>query len=320
MFPHPIRLASRSFATLLLMLGFTSPVLALPMLATPENSASAHTNGGVNFTFSDPCLAPMTSNAFGTGAFCESGLGGQPYHAVGNATANGGALHVNAAANAYSVDDVWYYSDGYAYARTVDYFAIRGPANASATLVGSFVLDGGLDVRVAGAPQSNTVGSASYSFDGSLSGARSVHSSGSWLLSTNGVEQQTSPGSNVLQVVSNFRFDAEGWAVFTVYMMAHTDVEGSGRYYRECSNCVPIPGSFTAAANFGNTMYWGGIDSISVGGIELSDYDYLASASGVDYRHATAVVPLPATAWLLVSGLAALLGFRRRSSSFHARG
>lgn len=301
------------FAVALLSLGAMS-AQAAPILSAPVNEVTVNTNGGVNMTFNDPCAVPLMSSQTGQSAGCESGSASADFNALGNASAGGGALHLGASANANSVGTTPYYSNGYASARSVDYFAISGPANTWATLTGSFVLDGALNVQVSGAPQSSTVGLASYNFSASISGASTVNRSGQWLLATNGTDNRSNIAGYVFPVTSTIQFGADGWAVFMISMSASVGAEGNARPYQECSNCALVPGSFSAAANFGNTVYWGGIDSVTVGGVALTDYEYLSSASGVDYRYATSAVPVPAAAWLFGSGLLGLLGAVRRGA------
>ncbi len=69
----------------------------------------------------------------------------------------------------------------------------------------------------------------------------------------------------------------------------------------------------SAAAQFGNTFFWNGIASVTSGGQTVSDFT-VTSTSGADYASALrpSVVPLPATAWLLLSGVAALARRRQR--------
>lgn len=171
-------------------------------------------------------------------------------------------MSANATAN--SVGTTPYYSNGYASDRSVDYFAISGPANADGILTGSFIFDGALNVQVSGAPESNTVGMASYTFSGSLSGAATVDRSGQWLLATTGLDNQSNISGALFPVASSFRFGADSWAVFMISMMASADVEGNARAYQQCSTCALVPGGFTAAAAFGHTAFWGSIDSVTV--------------------------------------------------------
>ncbi len=168
---------------------------------------------------------------------------------------------------------------------------------------------------MSGAHQANSAALASYAFQASLSGATGVSISGQWVKGSNGYEQQSNISGSIFPVTSSFRFGSDGWAVYAISMTASVSAEGNAKPYLECSNCTLVPGAFSAAANFGNTIYWGGIDSITVGGVALTDYQYLSSASGVDYRYATSAVPVPAAAWLFGSGLLGLLGAERRKTN-----
>lgn len=69
-----------------------------------------------------------------------------------------------------------------------------------------------------------------------------------------------------------------------------------------------VPGNSQASVQFQNTLVWGGISNMFVGGTSTTTTDYtVAAASGVDWR---GVVPSPAAASLL--GMGALLASRRR--------
>jgi len=68
----------------------------------------------------------------------------------------------------------------------------------------------------------------------------------------------------------------------------------------------------TAEVLFGDTIYWAGIKELrGPDGSVLADFD-LSSGSGLDYRtSAISQVPAPGAAWLLLTGLGALI-FRAR--------
>lgn len=285
---------------------------ALPVLGVPVNEVTASTNGGVNFSFSDPCTSTLASGSGPQSAGCTSGGATIPFNAISTASAGAGTVRLGTGSAANSVDSTPFYASGSVYGRSVDYFAISGPANGLATLIGNFVLDGNLDVLVGGAPQSGTVALASYSYEAGLTGAAAISRSGQWLLSTNGTDIQSNGTGAVLPVSASFRFGADGWAVFSIAMQAQLHVEGQAKPYLECSSCAQVPGMFSAAANFDHTLYWGGIDAVLVNGVPLTGYGYLASASGVDYRQSTSVVPLPAAFGLFGSGLLGLAGLARR--------
>lgn len=74
-----------------------------------------------------------------------------------------------------------------------------------------------------------------------------------------------------------------------------------------------VQGAATGLASYANTLRWGGIDQITSGGSVVGNFSLL-SGSGIDYRESMAVVPLPATHFLLMSGLAALGMYRRRKA------
>ena len=77
----------------------------------------------------------------------------------------------------------------------------------------------------------------------------------------------------------------------------------------------------SAASNFGSSALWGGISEVHLAdGTVLTGYS-INSESGFDYSNAyvsapgEVAVPVPATVWLLGSGLLALICFGRRRSN-----
>lgn len=75
---------------------------------------------------------------------------------------------------------------------------------------------------------------------------------------------------------------------------------------------LAVAGSATGLANYAHTLSWSGISGVfRSGGTPVVDFN-LESGSGVDYRLATASpVPLPATNFMLLTGLSALGAWRR---------
>ncbi|MEZ5562976.1 MAG: hypothetical protein R3F27_08500 [Gammaproteobacteria bacterium] len=73
-----------------------------------------------------------------------------------------------------------------------------------------------------------------------------------------------------------------------------------------------VAGAATGLANYAHTLSWDGISGVfRSGGTPVVDFD-LESGSGIDYRLATAsAVPLPATHFMLLTGLSALGAWRR---------
>lgn len=77
-----------------------------------------------------------------------------------------------------------------------------------------------------------------------------------------------------------------------------------------------LAGAATGAANFAHTLAWGGIDGVFLAGGTAVDEFTLESGSGFDYRtSAASVVPVPAAAWLLGSGVLWLAALARRPQS-----
>lgn len=75
---------------------------------------------------------------------------------------------------------------------------------------------------------------------------------------------------------------------------------------------LAVAGSATGLANYAHTLSWDGISGVfRSSGTPVVDFD-LESGSGVDYRLAMATaVPLPATHFMLLTGLSALGAWRR---------
>lgn len=77
--------------------------------------------------------------------------------------------------------------------------------------------------------------------------------------------------------------------------------------------------AFDSTADFLNTITWGGIQSISVGVVEITDpYMAIGIVSGINWTTpANLAAPVPAPAcWLLFSVGLAILAFTRRAVIF----
>lgn len=109
--------------------------------------------------------------------------------------------------------------------------------------------------------------------------------------------------------------DFEGRIVFTVPFTPGVPLFISLRAGADASGEV-------ATADFSQSLYWGGIDYVSVGGVESADFT-ATSGSGADLRRSyvptggdgngVTPVPLPATAPLLALGLLAVGATARRT-------
>ncbi|MDO9005347.1 MAG: hypothetical protein Q7V20_18020 [Aquabacterium sp.] len=82
-------------------------------------------------------------------------------------------------------------------------------------------------------------------------------------------------------IVSTLQFDAQGHAEssvpLTVIVEAQSGITGQG--------------SATAGAQFGNTVYWSGIDGFTVNGETFAGDYTVTSASGANYRFSTSPRP-----------------------------
>jgi hypothetical protein len=108
-----------------------------------------------------------------------------------------------------------------------------------------------------------------------------------------------------LDVVIPFTFGQEFYISYTLKAKATAQAISWDQF--------AVQGAATGLASYANTLSWGGIDQITSGGIVVGDFS-LDSGSGVDYREAVTAVPLPATHFLLISGLAALGAYRQRKA------
>jgi hypothetical protein len=86
------------------------------------------------------------------------------------------------------------------------------------------------------------------------------------------------------------------------------------------SGCQSTSNIFSTV-DFGHTMFWGGITSLTDANGNPVDNYTLTSLSGFDYRFAAvpaAAVPSPSTVLLFMTGLPLLLASRTRRSPSHA--
>lgn len=297
------------YTALLIIVAASVTAQAAPVLGTPQNSVSAGASGG-NLAVGDTCGGPVVSGSTVVSYGCSVGTGAPTaFAANAGGSAGLGVVHVSTSAYALAITDT-YGSNANANVSMTDYIAISGPANSSGLLHGSFILSGNLAAGVSGAPEAVTAAGSSYSIQTSFAGINGGRDGG-WTLATNGTDIQSNVSGAVLPVDATIYFGSDGWASVSLSILAQLNSNGTARAYKPCSTCPSTPGEFLTSANFGNTIYWGGISSITVNGAPLTDYQ-LISASGADYRYATSPVPVPAAAWLLGSGLLGLIGLARR--------
>lgn len=274
-----------------------------PALGTPQASVSAQASAG-NLAGTDAC-GDTVNGTSSAASGCTAQLSSSSAQVAG--AAGLGAVHASVTAQGGSGSSVLG-SGGQVNAFFSDAFALRGPANTSAVLHGSFVISGAVTASASGGAQAPSSALASYSVQASI-GSWNGAQDGSVFTATNGLSNTSNANGQILLVDSPVSFGPDGWAVMSLSVLAQIHAEGTARASQECSNCATIPGEYHAEAAFGHTIYWGGIVSITVGDVPLASFDYLASASGVDYRVSTEFagpVPEPAAPALLAAGLVVL--------------
>lgn len=220
----------------------------------------------------------------------------------GLATAGQGSVRITSTADVQSFGLVSHTANGWSSASFVDWIAIAGPAGKTGMLTGTLHFSGGVGALASGSANSATNAGASYNFSASFFG-QNVGLSGSVLEAPNGTSNSNNPAGGAFTVTAPISFGNDGWAMGAITMVAITQSEASARPYQETSSSPLISADAHAAAAFGHTLYWGGISSLTVDGVELTGYA-LNSASGTDYRFSTAPVPEPGAFALLLAGLA----------------
>lgn len=292
-------------------LAVASLAQAQPSLPAAQSYAQATATNYLGGICDSGLMVGTSSSTAACGVVSPGGSGG------GAATAGPGSVRITSQADVVSVGTTSYSVNGWSNASFVDSIAIQGPAGKTGVLTGTLVFNGGLGATASGSPNSATNAGASYNFSASFFG-QNVGLSGSVLEASNGTSNSTNPAGGAFTVTANISFGADGWAVGTITLGATTQSEASARPYQATSVSPVIGAEAHAAAAFGHTLYWGGIDSLTVDGQVLTGYTLL-SASGIDYRLSTAPVPEPGIAALLLAGLAVVLR-RVRLTSAHAQG
>ncbi|MFT3929214.1 MAG: VPLPA-CTERM sorting domain-containing protein [Spongiibacteraceae bacterium] len=284
---------------------------AAPVLGISTSSISYQASGG-NLAAGENCVGPTIYGSGLISGGCSVGDGGTGtlgYEATANAIAGMGAIHASTTGHATSTTTLG--TGATLNVGTTDYFAIHGIANSSGILNGSFVISGGVGATVNGSPDTTTAAGSSYSAQLSLNSANASQSGGI-TLGTNGYHEESNVGGGTHLIHAPIFFGADGWAVVSLSMYVQLNSNGTARGAQACSTCPLIAGAYSTEAGFADTIYWGGISSITIDGVELTDYE-LVSASGANYRYSTDVVPIPAAIWLFGSSLIGLGGLKRRS-------
>ncbi len=298
-------IARKTLLTVALSAAATAGVQALPALPAAQAYAQATSTDFAG----NACDSGLKIGISGTSAGCTSISAG--VNAGSQATAGFGSVHISSSADTQSAGTDSHSGNGWSSASFVDSIAIHGPAGKTGTLTGTLYFTGGIGASASGSPNAATNAGASYNFSASFFG-QNVALSGSVLEATNGVSNSSNPAGGAFMVTAPISFGNDGWAIGSITMTAITQSESSARPYQPFSGAPIITADAHAAAGFGHTLYWGGISSLTVDGVELAGYD-LASASGADYRFSTAAVPEPGSVALLLAGLA-VIGWRQGRS------
>jgi hypothetical protein len=278
-----------------LFLAVPGAARALPVLATPYNDVSASASGAMVGTYADSCGGPTVSGTTTVSTSCEAaGIPIAPFGSWATAIAGLGAVHIATYAGGSAFDINALSSSANASATATDYFAVSGPANSTGHLYGSVVIHGALAAVTSGAPAA-AAGQSGYSIQTSVGSL-----DGGILAANNGTSTQTNIDGGVLPADIVLTFGPDGWAPVTFSIYAQLQSNGSASAYRECSTCELFDGTYSTGANFVGTIYWGGITSVTVDDVPLTDFE-VVSASGADYRFAT--VPEPSASLLVLAGL-----------------
>lgn len=299
---HPTAGAARGHrlavaAGLAALMGLPVPARAAPpTLPTAQSYAQAT---GTDYLGST-CDSGLKSGTSTASAGCAVVSPGSQNDSLATAAFGSVRIVANTATQSLGLDA--HSGNAWSSASFVDTVAIAGPAGKSAVLKGTLYFSGALGATATGSPNAATNAGASYNFSASFFG-QNVGLGGSVLEATNGTSMASNPLGGAFTVTAPISFDASGWAIGAVTMTAITQAESSARPFQPFSG-APIDGADArASAAFGHTLYWGGISSLTIDGVEYSGYE-LVSASEADYRFSTAPVPEPGTFALLLAGLA----------------
>jgi hypothetical protein len=283
--------------------------LAAPSLEQASNATSASTSAGNTVT---PCSSGLATGIGTIASDCHSAARGSTATAM--ASAGLGVIHASAQFNATSSTETSGASSQ-AQATLTDHLWFSGTPNSSARLQGMVVVSGGLLSQVAGSPLASNAAGSSYQLQGSFFG-QSFNQSGSWTVGTNGYLEKSHAQAENIPIDISITFDSTGYALGSFSMYLVVGANGSANGYQENSNSALISGSASGEAGFGHTIYWGGISSLSINGVDVQDFS-VQSASGLDYR--VAAVPEPEL-WLMLSAGLGLVGWRARRRIAHPTG
>jgi hypothetical protein len=288
-------------ALLAIAFAATGPAFSAPSLEQASNAVSASTHTG-NTGIS--CSSGLATSNVAVARDCFSVSTGSTATAV--ASAGLGAIHASAQFNATSSKETSGASSQ-AQATLTDHLWFSGTPNSSARLQGMVVVSGSLLSQVTGSPLASNAAGSSYQLQGSFFG-QNFDQSGNWTVGTSGYLDKSHAQGESIPIDITISFDSTGYAAGSFSMYLIVSANGTANGYQERSDSAVISGSATGEASFGNTVYWGGINSLSVNGVEVQDFA-VQSASGLDYR--VAAVPEPEV-WLMLSAGLVLVRWRAR--------
>lgn len=301
--------ASLFAAAAMIALGWVPAALATPCVATTRADALI-LSGGVRIDRETDSIPP-TGNVSASGAGINSR--GAPYNgsAAAYVDASCGHLRLSNSANmtgsgqatgtsSIGIHDTWNFSqssfNGQTAVITVA-LLVTGSLSASNNLVSTaqsrydlvFTTDTGTTFQL-----------ASYAFDGGPGGT-------TYFCNHDGAQSAFA--------------DCYGEMLFDVTFTLGSDL-GMSLDFSAFSSVVGNSAAHVAgaAADFANSLYWGGFSNLRVGGTTLTDYVF-ASGSGFDWNRSyfpTNGVPEPGSLWLLALALVAMLAGKRRRARMSA--
>jgi hypothetical protein len=287
----------QTFRTLLLCAGL-APVVALA--ATPFTASVHVTTTGNAINVGGAIIVPTCdaaqSGATSLGLNCSTELNNANAHVGPGYMQLSAFSTVTAGPNEHSGGTAW------AQASFSDGMAFDAPtlAGQTVTLTGRVVVEGVLSAAVGA-----SFGGATASWTG-YGGAFGVG------LVNQGIKQAFAGGAVpapdmnlngfIFPVVASLQFDATGHAESSISLTMIVEAQSS----------LSSHGNAGAGAQFGNTVYWSGIDSFSVNGVAFAGAYTVTSASGANYRFSTSPVPELSTLGMVLSGLVLLAGLKAR--------
>ncbi len=193
-----------------------------------------------------------------------------------------------------------------------------GLNGTTGTLVGGYFLHGSATASISGMQGVNTSGNdsfANFSFGGELTlGSAKASFGGQGAADINLAKPTPSVLPGYVQLTTSFTFGSPLPLSSSVAMDWSSDARRVVLYSGTPPFLIPV-NTFDSTARiegkFGDTIYWAGLVSVTDSAGNAVAFT-VTSESGFDYGHA-AVVPEPSRVVLMFTGVAVLLGWRRRA-------